>query len=323
MMDRHSTRRRLPKIPIALGCAFFVMCGAAAQAPPASQPSPAAEQPAANQPASGQHSASSAGEAPAAQSDAAAKLPAWDVSTIKPSDPNARGSRLMFTPDGISITNVPLFMIVREGLRLEDDRIFGSPGWAKTRMFDIEARVAPEDAPRLKDLSFDQRQRMMVMLLEDRCGLKFHHEMRDLPVYDLVVAKGGSKLTPSKPDPPAEDGEEKHANRRLMSGRGHIESVGTGTEDLARILSGTLGRTVVDKTGLAGRFDYKLDWTPDNASQQMMKASDAGPGENASSDTAGPSLFTALEEQLGLKLESSKGPVDVVVIDQLEQPTAN
>jgi uncharacterized protein (TIGR03435 family) len=312
-MDRHSTRRRMEKVLIPFGCAFLLACGAAAQAPAASQPLPAANQPA----------AASAGQPPVAQSAADAKLPAWDVSTIKPSSSDERGSMIQFTPDGVKYTNVSLWIIVREAFRLEDDHLFGGPGWSKTSMFDVEAKVAPEDAPKLKDLTFAQRQQMVVSLVEERFGLKYHHETRDLPLYDLVVAKGGSKLTPSKPDPPAEDGDEKHANRRLMSGRGHIESVGTGTEDLARILSGTLGRTVVDKTGLAGRFDYKLDWTPDNASQQVMKASDPGPGENASSDIAGPSLFTAIEEQLGLKLESSKGPVDVVVIDQLAQPTAN
>ncbi len=312
-MHRHSTRRHLERVLVPFCCTLFVACAAAAQAPAAPQPLPGAKQ----------HTASSAGPAPAAPSDAAAKLPAWDVSTIKPGSSDERGSMIQFTPDGVKYTNVSLWTIVREAFRLEDDHLFGGPGWSKTSMFDIEAKVAPEDAPKLKDLTFTQRQQMVVSLVEERFGLKYHHETRDLPLYDLVVAKGGSKLAPSKPDPPAEDGDEKHANRRLMSGRGHIESVGTGTEDLARILSAQLGRTVVDKTGLAGRFDYKLDWTPDNAPQQLMKAGDTAPGENASSDGAGPSLFTALEEQLGLKLESSKGPVDVVVIDQLEQPTAN
>jgi bla regulator protein blaR1 len=110
----------------------------------------------------------------------------------------------------------------------------------------------------------------------------------------------------------------------MMRGRGHIESVGTGMSGLVRLLSGQLGRTVVDKTGLTGDFDYKLDWTPDDTASAMTKSSNPGPGDNTTSqDAAGPSLFTALEEQLGLKLESTKGPVDVIVIDQLEQPTAN
>ena len=232
---------------------------------------------------------------------------------------------LWFTADGIKITNVPLYMIAREGFGLEDDRIIGGPGWAKTTNFDMEAKVAPEDAPKLKGLPMEERRRMLVSLLQDRCGLKFHHETRDLPVYDLVVAKGGSKLVASKPDPPAEDGgDPKGRHMLMMTGRGHIESTGADIHGLSRILSAQLHRTVIDKTGLTGSFDYKLDWTPDDAPQGMAKAGDAGPGENANSqDNVGPSLFTAIEEQLGLKLESSKGPVDVVVIDALEQPTAN
>ena len=93
---------------------------------------------------------------------------------------------------------------------------------------------------------------------------------------------------------------------------------------LARILSGQLGRTVVDKTGLTGDYDYKLDWTPDDAGPVMTKGGNPATGDNAASqDAGGPSLFTALEEQLGLKLESTKGPSDVIVIDALEQPTGN
>jgi uncharacterized protein (TIGR03435 family) len=289
------------------------MCEAAAQTPAALPSAPAAS------------ASASPSIAPVAQSNPAdVKLPAWDVSTIKPSQPDSRGSMMMFTPDGIRITNVPLLVIVREGFDLEDDRIFGGPAWAKTSFFDIEAKVVPEDAPKLKNLTPEQRFQMVIALLQDRCGLKFHHETRDMPVYDLVVAKGGSKLTPSKPDPPAGDSGEKRGNHMLMMhGRGHIESTGTDIHGLTRILSVQFHRTVIDKTGLAGNFDYKLDWTPDDAAPAMAKASDASLSDNASTETAGPSLFTALEEQLGLKLESSKGPVDVVVIDQLEQPTAN
>ena len=235
----------------------------------------------------------------------------------------------MITPDGMKITNVPLWMIVREAFGLENDRLFGGPGWSKTSMFDIEGKVAPEDAPKLKTLTMEQRRQMMIALLEERFGLKFHHETRDLPMYELVVAKGGVKMQASKPDPEGPDpgpGPVPSPGRHMlmMHGRGHIESTGTAISGLARLLSGQLGRTVVDKTGLTGDFDYKLDWTPDDMASAMTKSGNPAPGDNPSSqDAVGPSLFTALEEQLGLKLESTKGPVDVIVIDQLEQPTAN
>ncbi len=233
------------------------------------------------------------------------------------------------TPDGIKITNVQLWMAVREAFGLENDRLLGGPAWAKTTAFDIEAKVAPDDAPKLKALKMEQRRQMMVALLEERFGLKYHHETRDLPMYELVVAKGGAKLQASKPDPAGPDqgpGPAPSPGRHMlmMNGRGHIESTGTGMAGLVRLLSGQLGRTVVDKTGLTGDFDYKLDWTPDEMASAMTKGGNPAPGDNAASpDAAGPSLFTALEEQLGLKLESTKGPVDVIVIDQLEQPTAN
>jgi uncharacterized protein (TIGR03435 family) len=267
-----------------------------------------------------------------------AQPPAWDAATIKPSAPDQRGSMINFTPDGIKITNVPLQIILRESFGVEDDHIFGWPSWTKNTMLDIQAKVAPEDAPKLKALSIDQRKEMLISLFEDRCGLKFHHDTRELSVYELVVAKGGSKLTASKPDPPKEDppgpgpepgpGEAPRPapGRRMlmMTGRGHIESVGTGMSGLAHILSGQLGRAVVDKTGLTGNFDYKLDWTPDDAIAATTKGGDPGPGANAStSDSVGPSLFTAVQEQLGLKLEAVKTQGDVIVIDQIEQPSAN
>jgi len=266
--------------------------------------------------------ASPAGAAPMA-------APAWDVSTVKPGSPDARGSIFSITPDGMKITNMPLWMIVREAFGVENDRLFGGPSWSKTSLFDIEAKVSPDDGPKLKTLTTEQRRQMMVALLEERFGLKFHHETRDLPMYELVVAKGGVKMQASKPDPQGPDpgpGQVPSPERHMlmMHGRGHIESVGTGMSGLVRHLSGQLGRTVVDKTGLTGDFDFKLDWTPDDTASAMTKANNPSPGDSTTSqDTAGPSLFTALEEQLGLKLESTKGPVDVIVIDQLEQPTAN
>jgi uncharacterized protein (TIGR03435 family) len=299
-MDKGIARRRARGALIALACVVPSLCALRAQAP-ADPKSPSSS-----------------------PSVADAKPPAWDVSTVKPAGPNERGSTFGYTPDGIKIMNVPLWTIVREAFGLNDDHLFGGPGWAKTSMFDVEAKVSPDDAPKLKGLEIEQRRAMVVSLLEERFGLKYHRETRELPEYELVVAKGGVKMQPSKPDPPAADGGEPRGNHSLfMHGRGHLESTAAGMTGLVRILSAQLDRTVIDKTGLTGNYDYKLDWTPDDAAPAMAKASDASPGEGASSNNSGPSLFTALEEQLGLKLESSKGPVDVVVIDQLEQPTAN
>jgi bla regulator protein blaR1 len=300
---RHCARARLLfAAAIAAAAAPVLLVQAAALANPAAPKPPAAIAP--------QSGASSAA------------LPAYEVSVVNPSKSDQGNSMLRFTPDGIRITNVPLHMLLREALGTEDDRIFGEPGWVKSDKFDIEAKVAPDDAPKLKDLKFEQRQQMLVPLLEERFGLKFHHETRDLPVYDLVIAKGGVKMTPSKPEDP--QGQGRHT---LMSSRkGKLEAQGIATSVLAHLLSAQLGRTVIDKTGLTGNYDYTLEWTPDDEAAAMARPADGGStesGNNPSPAAPGPSLFTALQEQLGLKLEASKGPADVIVIDHIEQPTPN
>jgi uncharacterized protein (TIGR03435 family) len=112
----------------------------------------------------------------------------------------------------------------------------------------------------------------------------------------------------------------------MSGGEGHIKSQATGTQPLAHLLSSQLGRSVEDKTGLTGNYDYTLDWTPDDATATAAQGADSGQpgaGSATSPDTPGPSLFTAIEEQLGLKLEPRKGSVDIIVIDHIEQPSAN
>jgi len=266
-------------------------------------------------------------------SSAKPDLPKFEVATIKPAAPSDNGM-LRFTPDGISIQGIPMKMLLRECFGVEDDRILGEPNWVKNR-FDIEAKVDAEDAPKLKDMKFDQRRAMVLPLLEDRFNLKYHHETRELPMYALVVAKGGLKMKASAPDDPPKaddsqkpgDGEAKDKpgmgrHSLMMNGRGHLESTGTTTEMLSHVLARQLGRTVVNKTGLTGNYDYTLQWTPDDVGTPM--GGDAGPGKgDISPDAGGPTLLTALEEQLGLKLESQKGTVDVIVIDHIDLPSEN
>ncbi|HEY6849483.1 MAG TPA: TIGR03435 family protein [Terracidiphilus sp.] len=246
--------------------------------------------------------------------------PKFEVSTVKASKPDPGNSMMMFTPDGISITSFRLDMVVREAFGINDDRIFGEPGWVKSDRFNIEAKVSADDTPRLKGLKIDERRAMVVQLLEDRFGLKFHHETRDLPMYNLVIAKSGIRMQPAKEQVPAQ------ARHMLMAhGAGEIESTGASVQSFVRMLSAQLGRTVVDKTGLTGNYDYTLKWTPDDDAPAMARPDETAPSPNggAEQNPSGPSLFTALEEQLGLKLESSKGPGDVIVIDHIELPTPN
>ncbi len=274
-------------------------------------------------------------------SSANSTLPKFEVATIKPTKVDDGQTMMMFTQDGISIHGVPMKMLVREAFGIEDDRILGEPAWLKNR-YDVEAKVDAEDAPKLKDMKIDQRRQMILPLLEDRFNMKYHHETRELPMYALVVAKGGLKMKasapdeppktdgtpkpdgPPKPDDPSANGNKPRMGRHglMMNGRGHLESTGTGIPFLVHVLSSQLGRTVVDKTGLTGNYDYTLQWTPDDVGTPM--AGDAGPGKgDVSPDAGGPTLLTALEEQLGLKLESTKGTVDVIVIDHIDTPSEN
>ena len=242
-----------------------------------------------------------------------------------------------FVPGGITLTGVPIQMLLTEAFHVEDDHILGAPAWVKTNRYDVQAKVAPDDAPRLDKLTFDQRRSMLVPLLVERFNLKYHHETRELSGYTLVVAKGGPKMKLSEVQPPPPDAKPPEPGvdpkpgapgprRRMLRfmGRGHLEAEGSSTEMLARVLSQQLGRTVTDKTGLTGIYDYALQWTPDDAPPPMPGGADGGPPHNDSgTDAVGPSLFTALQEQLGLKLESSKGTADVIVIDHIDLPSEN
>ena len=238
------------------------------------------------------------------------KIPAFEVASIKRNKAGDDRVMFMMTPDGVSLTGTPMAIVIRQAFGLGDDRIFGEPGWVHQDKFDIQAKVEAADAPTLKMLTADQRFSMLLPVLQDRLNMKFHHEMREMPVYVLVVAKGGAKLKPSAPDAPIALGAANEPIRRrmMMNGPGHLEAQGANMDGLIHVLSQALGRTVIDKTGLLGDFDYTLEWTPENAPP---------------TDRVGPSLLTAVQEQLGLKLESEKGPLDVVVIDHIDKPSAN
>jgi uncharacterized protein (TIGR03435 family) len=188
-----------------------------------------------------------------------------------------------------------------------DSQIVGLPGWANSENYDIEARADAETAEAWKKLTYKERwkkeQPMMQAMLADRCKLKAHRETKEMPVYDLVIAKGGLKMKEAATD---------EVDAETMKSGGAMTARALSTDSLVYAFSGMVGRMIVDKTGLAGKkFDFELAWTPDDRR-----------GADSAAD-AGPSLFTALEEQLGLKLVPSKGPVEVIVIDHIEKPSAN
>ena len=135
--------------------------------------------------------------------DPSVQIPSFDVISVKPDTTNGGMMRLMFTADGLSLTNIPIHMMLTEGFHLNDDQIASEPAWAKTDRFDVEAKVAGPDVPTLKKLTFEQRRTMFKQILADRFQLKTHTETRTLPVYVLSIAKGGSKLAVASADTPS------------------------------------------------------------------------------------------------------------------------
>ena len=286
--------------------------------------------------------------------DETANLPKFDVASIKPHKDEGGMMRIGFglTADGIRADGVPLAMIVRQAFGVSDDRILNEPDWVRSTRFDMEAKVSPEDAPKLKGLTQAQRGFMLLPVLEDRFGLKLHHETRELSVYTLEVAKGGSKLKTAEPEQAGNDGPAVMRAGASSGGPGGsppgprtwmrmspqgmtLQGREASMESLVQTVSRELGATVIDKTGLTDKYDYTLNFMPENGVSRGLSflppppppspggagAQSGGP-ESAPTDTP-PSLLDALQEQLGLKLVQQKEPLDVIVVDHIEQPSAN
>jgi uncharacterized protein (TIGR03435 family) len=249
--------------------------------------------------------------------------PAFEVAIIHPTDPLRTQSSLGLNQGGSfqarAITLKELIQFAHDlGYFAVDQRIVGGPKWIGAARFDLDAKPDDQTASEFVKMPIKKQlptqQAMVRALLEDRFNLRLHHETRVLPVLILVQAHGGRKLTASsaaEPDDPfGPDGPP-----------GNWKAKGVSMDELASgvsALSDVDGRIVIDRTGLKGRFDFTLKWTPDNP-----EADHAGVDNGAKPDPSAPSLVTALEEQLGLKLETSKQPVDVIVIDSAELPSAN
>jgi uncharacterized protein (TIGR03435 family) len=318
IMDKELLRREVGRGLRLAGFALFIACNLPAQ--PASPPTASSQDPGKQAP----------GAAAGTGSDPAKALPAFEVVSVKPNKSDSMGMRIAMTPDGISLSGVPLHMMLREAFGVSNDRIVAEPGWANTARFDIEARVAAADLPALKDLKPAQWFAMLLPVLQERFGLKFHRETRDLTVYALVIGKGGVKMKEADPNDTYANGFRppngaSGAGMMRMS-PGEFLGQGIPVANLVRQLSLVIGSTVVDNTGLAGKYDIDLKWEPDEGSGLMMRTPVGGgppPTDAPPAEGTGPSIFTAVQEQLGLKLESRKEPVDVIVIDHIDQPSEN
>jgi uncharacterized protein (TIGR03435 family) len=266
------------------------------------------------------------------QSPDAAPSYEYEVASIKPNRSGTNMIRFMFNPSGLSGTNVTLAMLIRTAYGIEENQISGGPSWLKSEHYDVDAKMDGATADALHKLAEDQRrvatQHMLQALLADRFKLAVHHDSKELSIYALVVAKSGPKLQQAKPGdtyPNGIKGPDGIGRGGVMRmGRGQLTGQALPMSALARLLTGQLGRTVVDKTGLQGDYDFTLQWTPDESEGASFRGPDTGPqGSAPSADSSGPSLFTALQEQLGLKLESQNGPVETYVIDHAEKPSEN
>jgi uncharacterized protein (TIGR03435 family) len=253
----------------------------------------------------------------------------FEVASVKPNNSGDGRMRMQIQPGGrINLDNVTLRLMIRNAYRIQEFQVVGGPDWLASDRFDVAARA--EGNP-----SSDQIGMMLQKLLEDRFRLKAHHETRDLPVYSLVPVRSdgtkGPQLRSSDLDCSAfRRGNEPPPGPGLAPpqcgfkmGFGSIHAQGVTMEALASSLSMRLNSVVLDRTGLSGNLDIDLTWTP----EQLPSRAPGTPADQpvtvngAAIDPNGPSLFTAVQEQLGLKLESTKGPVDVLVIDHAEQPT--
>jgi uncharacterized protein (TIGR03435 family) len=266
----------------------------------------------------------------------------FEVASIKPGKPGDMRMFMRFQPGGrLVVTNMPIKAFMTFAYNVQQFQISGEPKWFDSERYDIEAKPDSAKAAKLDKLPKEQRgdeiRHMMQALLAERFHLSLHRQTKDLPVYALVVAKGGPKLQkstfvpPDKPGalPPPKPGGPPPKGSLFMQGPGQVTSTGSELPMLVNILSHAVNRIVIDKTGLTGRYDFTLKWTPDQPSPQAFGAGQRpGPGPMGNDappppDPNGPSLFTALQEQLGLKLESQKGPVEILVIDHVEKPSEN
>jgi len=244
----------------------------------------------------------------------------FEVGTIKPSDPNSQDAMLNFNGETMETKGETVKTLIKfaYGLNMSgEQQVVGGPKWLGEQRWDIVAKEDPDTIAAIGKMQQEQRREqfrtMVLSFLQDRFHLKAHKETRELPVYALVVAKSGSKLTQAPARPMGPNGQPQGSSGIRGNGKGDLQGMNATTNVLASTLGYQAeigGKTVVDRTGLKGEYNFELRWTPD-----MIAA--------ANGESNGPSLFTALEEELGLKLEPAKAQVDVVVVDAVEEPTPN
>lgn len=251
----------------------------------------------------------------------AAQIPSYELVSIHKTPDSSTLRATNDQPDGFSATASTLRSLIAEAYgfslgELNNQQLVGAPSWADTQRFDVKAKVDSDDVPKVKELTkaatmmVEARQivtrtptfRMLMLqrLLEDRFHLKVHYEQKVMPLYEMALAKSGVRMKAAHPVDP------EHGSMNWDPGKLSAENVPMAF--IPVVFAMVLERPVEDKTDTPGTFDFEMHWTPTEGTQQ---------------NDSGPSLFTAVEEQLGLKLHPSKGPVWVIVVDHAEMPSEN
>jgi bla regulator protein BlaR1 len=270
-----------------------------------------------------------------------ASSPAFEVASVKPNKSGDGRILLGMQPGGrFTATNVPLRELIRMACGIQSFQIVGGPDWIGSERFDVLAKAEGDPPPPSVPGGPPGPMLMMLRsLLAERFKLAAHNETRELPIYSMVMARPDRRLGPrlsvaqadcaaiaaaarrGGPPPTPPPGERPRCG--MMIGPGNISAGGVPIAQLATMLSMRVSRVVLDRTELTGNFDFTLDFTP----EQLPKRAPGTPADQpirmngVDIDPDGASIFTALQEQLGLKLESTRGPVEVLVIDRVEQPT--
>ena len=228
--------------------------------------------------------------------------PDWEVVAVKPDDPDSTERGFWLHDRGLEIKGKTAEQLLLYGYGLHESQVLNAPDWMRAERWHVQGVAGLPGQP-----NRGQMEGLVRKLLAERFGLVMHHEQREMRVFALVTAKGGSKMMPSTDDP----NDPMHENDSQSGGQATMRVKNVSTGELAGMLMRLfLDRPVVDRTGLTRRYDFQLKWTQDET-----RAPTDG--------SAPPGLFTAIQEELGLKLESTKAMADVMVIDKVERPGAN
>ena len=237
--------------------------------------------------------------------------PRFDVVVIKPASSGGWGVHMEMHDGTLQITNLPLKSLITSAYGVREDLISGLPSWAQSVRYDITAKMDSEDAPLMDTMTRAERRALIAALLQDRFNLKVHAETKLRPVYDMVLLG----QTPRFHEHAQQHGEPGDARTRsgtdsVRAGAGGFAATGVRLSILTSFLEETLETNIIDKTGLGAIYDLELRWSPES-------------GADSSPEKDAPSLFTALQDQLGLKLRPARAQVETLVVEQIGQPSAN